>query len=340
MTAELTPLTKQPQTGDAGDRRETMARPRLRIGANTLMLGTVCAVVLALLFTMYVEAPTFFRVNNLINILVQASIVGILAVGLTFVLIGGGIDLSMPATLALSGVVGAICMRDMQSAWIGPVVMLAAGTAIGAFNGYAVVYLRMAPFVVTLATMTVAGGAAVWITGSQSISDYPLEFEDFFLFRILGLPLSVWLFVACAVTAAFLLNRTTFGRYIRAVGFNPVAASISRVPVSRVLWLTYVIAGFLAALTAILLIARLGSASASLASDSLLLDIISACVIGRVSIYGGVGSPLQAALGAIVVTLISNSLNQLGVSYFASLVIKGGIIVLFVYLDRFVRRSA
>jgi ribose/xylose/arabinose/galactoside ABC-type transport system permease subunit len=85
MTAELTPLTKQPQTGDAGDRRETMARPRLRIGANTLMLGTVCAVVLALLFTMYVEAPTFFRVNNLINILVQASIVGILAVGLTFV---------------------------------------------------------------------------------------------------------------------------------------------------------------------------------------------------------------------------------------------------------------
>ncbi|MCP8896202.1 ABC transporter permease [Shinella daejeonensis] len=337
MTAELTPLTKQPETGGATDR---IGRPGFRIDVNTLVLAALCAVVLGLLFTMYVEAPTFFRVNNLINILVQASIVGILAIGLSFVLIGGGIDLSMPATLALSGVIGAICMRDMQSAWIGPVVMLTAGTAIGAFNGYAVAYLRMAPFVVTLATMTVAGGAAVWITGSQSISDYPLEFEDFFLFRFLRLPLSVWLFAACALIAAFLLNRTMFGRYIRAVGFNPAAASISRVPVSRVLCLTYVIAGFLASLTAILLIARLGSASASLASDSLLLDIISACVIGRVSIYGGVGNPLQAALGAVAVTLISNSLNQLGVSYFASLVIKGGIIVLFVYLDRFVRRSA
>ncbi|MBM7045663.1 ABC transporter permease [Rhizobium lusitanum] len=311
-----------------------------RISVNTLVYTLLAIVVLALLLVMYLQAPNFFRVNNLINVLVQASIVGILALGLTFVLVGGGIDLSMPATLALSGVLGAMCMRDTNMAIVGPFVMLAIGASIGAFNGYAVAYMKMTPFVVTLATMTVAGGAAVWITGSQSISDYPLEFEDFFVSRILGLPLSVWIFAGCTILASLVLDRTVFGRFIRAIGFNPVAASISRVPVRRVLCLTYVVAGVLAGLTGVLLVARLGSASASLASDSLLLDIISACVIGRVSIYGGVGSPLQAALGAIVVTLISNSLNQLGVSYFASLVIKGTIIVLFVYLDRLVRRSA
>ncbi|WP_152513757.1 ABC transporter permease [Sinorhizobium meliloti] len=311
-----------------------------RISANAVVYGILGCTVLTLLTIMWSEAPNFFRVNNLINVLVQASIVGILALGLTFVLIGGGIDLSMPATLALAGVLGAICMRETDTALIGPVVMLAAGALIGTFNGYAVAYLKMAPFVVTLATMTVAGGAAVWITGSQSISDYPLEFEDFFVARAMGLPLSVWIFGACTGLASVVLDRTVFGRFVRAIGFNPVAASISRVPVPRVLCLTYVVAGALAGLTGILLVARLGSASASLASDSLLLDIISACVIGRVSIYGGIGSPLQAALGAIVVTLISNSLNQLGVSYFASLVIKGAIIVLFVYLDRLLRRTA
>lgn len=307
---------------------------------NVLIAVVLAVVIAALLATMYVQAPSFFRVNNLINVLVQSSIVGILAIGLTFVLIGGGIDLSMPATLALSGILGAISMHYTQNPWVGPIVILASGAIIGTFNGIAVAFLRMAPFVVTLATMTVVGGAAVWVTGSQSISDYPLEFEDFFLFQIFGLPLSVWLFLASAFIAYGVMERTVFGRFVRAVGFNPVAASLARVPVQRVLCLTYTISGTLAALTGILLVARLGSASASLASDSLLLDIISACVIGRVSIYGGVGSPLQAALGAIVVTVISNSMNQLGVSYFASLVVKGGIIVLFVYLDKLVRRSA
>jgi ribose transport system permease protein len=300
----------------------------------------VTVAVAALMITMYFQAPTFFRVNNLINVLVQASIVGILAIGLTFVLLGGGIDLSMPSILALSAVVGVICMRETQWVIVGPIAMLAVGALIGSFNGFAVAYLKMAPFVVTLAMMTVAGGAAVWITGSQSVTGHPFAFEDFFLFPILRLPLSVWLFLIATLAATFVVERTSFGRRVKAVGFNAAAATISRVPVARVLWLTYVVAGLLSAVTGMLLVARLGSASASLASDSLLLDIISACVIGRVSIYGGVGSPLQAAVGAIVVTLISNSLNQLGVSYFASLVIKGAIIVLFVYIDRLVRRSA
>jgi ribose/xylose/arabinose/galactoside ABC-type transport system permease subunit len=307
-----------------------------RLGSSilpTLVIGLACL----LAIVMFINAPTFFRLNNLTNILVQASAVGLLAVGMSFVMVGGGIDLSMPSVLALSGIVGVICMRDTGSVWIGPVVMIGVGALVGAFNGIAVARLRMAPFVVTLATMTVVGGLAVWLTGGQSVTGYPDAFEDLVLNRVAGLPMSVWVFIIATAIATFAISKTSFGRFLHATGFNANAALIARVPVRGIWLLTYMLSGAFAGLTSVMLVARLGSASPSLGSDSLLLDIITSCVIGRISIYGGVGRPLNAALGAILVTLISNSMNQLGVSYFASLVIKGVAIVLFVYVDKLVR---
>ncbi|MHA3980855.1 ABC transporter permease [Halovulum sp. GXIMD14794] len=291
----------------------------------------------AFLAIMYVYAPSFFRLNNLINVLVQASILGILAVGLCFVFVGGGIDLSMPATLAFAGIIGAILMRDMQTVWIGPLAMLAIGAGIGAFNGFAVGFLGMTPFVVTLATMTIVGGISVWLTGSQSIYGHPYLFEDIFLYRILGLPMSVWIFLLVTVLGQVVMERAPFGRMLRAAGFNARAATIARVPTRRVVCMSYVLAGLAAGLTAILLVARLGSASAKLGSDALLLDIISACVIGRVSIYGGIGTPFGVAIGALVVTLITNLLNMVGIAFFASLVVKGCIILALVYFDTVMR---
>ncbi|WP_394890492.1 ABC transporter permease [Mesorhizobium sp. AaZ16] len=312
----------------------------MQLRGNSAILTLVLALTVAILIVMAFHAPAFFRVNNLVNVLVQTSVLGLLAVGMCFVLVGGGIDLSMPSVLAFSGILGVIYMRETQDALLGPLIILAAGGLLGAFNGAAVAYFRMAPFVVTLATMTVVGGANVWLTGSQSVFGYPAVFENVVLARFLGLPLSVWVFLLGTALATAVMSASPFGRQVKAVGFNPKAAEIARVRVPRVIFATYVVSGVLAALTGILLVARLGSASANLGSDSLLLDIISACVIGRVSIYGGVGSPLHAALGALFVTLISNSLNQLGVSYFASLIIKGCIIIVFVYLDKAIRRQA
>jgi ribose transport system permease protein len=306
-------------------------RPLVPIALGVIIFATLAA--------LYVEAPTFFRLNNLINLLVQTSILGVLAVGLTFVLVGGGIDLSMPATMALAAVLGATAMVATQSALIGVPIMLIVGCGIGVFNGLAITRLGMAPFVATLATLTVAGGLTVWLTASQSVSGYPYLFDDLFLTRILGLPVSVWLFFAIIGVATQALDGAAFGRKLRAVGFNQRAAEVARIDVRRTLLATYVIAGLAAGMTAIMLTARLGSASASMASDSLLLDIISACVIGRVSIYGGVGSPLMAAIGALVVTIITNAMNQFGVSYFASLVIKGVIILVLVYLDNLARKG-
>lgn len=297
-------------------------------------------VVIILLVAIYFNAPTFFRVNNLINVLVQTSILGILAIGLCFVFISGGIDLSLPATLALAGIVGTILMRDTQMVWIGPVSMLAIGATVGLFNGLAVGYLRMAPFVVTLATMTIVGGFTVWITASQSVYGYPILYEDIFLYRIFKLPVSVWMFFLYTLVASIMTDRSAFGRRLRAVGFNADAALVARVPLRRVITLSYVLAGLAAGLTAIFLVARLGSASAKLGSDALLLDIISACVIGRVSIYGGIGSPFAVAIGALVVTLITNALNMFGISFFASLVVKGAIILLLVYIDSQLRKPS
>lgn len=289
-------------------------------------------VALALLAVMQWQAPNFFRPNNLINILVQTSSLGVMAIGMCVVMIGGGIDLSIPANMAFSAVMGALAMR-----WgipVGIAVMLLTGAGIGLFNGIAVAVFGMTPFVVTLATMTVVGGATVWITNSQSISDFPEIFFDIMLARPGGVPVSVIILLVVAVIASLVMSSTVFGRWLYAVGLNPKAARVARVPLERVLLLTYVISGLLAGLAAAMLTARLGSASANLGNDGVVLDIVSACVVGGISIYGGSGRPIGAVLGALFIILIGNSLNQLGVSYFMNLVVKGVAIVAFICLDR------
>jgi ribose/xylose/arabinose/galactoside ABC-type transport system permease subunit len=289
-------------------------------------------VALALLGVMQWQAPNFFRPNNLINILVQTSSLGVMAIGMCIVMIGGGIDLSIPANMAFSAVMGALCMR-----WglpVGIAVMLVSGAGIGLFNGIAVAVFGMTPFVVTLATMTVVGGATVWITNSQSISDFPEIFFDLLLARPGGIPVSVIILLIVTVIAAMVMSSTVFGRWLYAVGLNPKAARVARVPLERVLLLTYVVSGLLAGLAAVMLTARLGSASANLGNDGVVLDIVSACVVGGISIYGGSGRPIGAVLGALFIILIGNSLNQLGVSYFMNLVVKGVAIVAFICLDR------
>jgi ribose/xylose/arabinose/galactoside ABC-type transport system permease subunit len=293
----------------------------------------------ALLAVMLWKAPTFFRVNNVINILVQTSALGVMAVGMSFVMIGGGIDLSIPANMAFSAVMGAYVMRWGGVA-PGMATMVAVAGLIGLFNGTAVAVFGMTPFVVTLATMTVVGGATVWITNSISVSGFPDAFFNLVLARPLGVPLAVILLVVIAAVATVVMSSTRLGRALYAVGLNAKAARVARVPVGRVLLTTYLVSGLLAGLAAVMLTARLGSASANLGTDGVVLDIVSACVVGGISIYGGSGKPVGAVLGALFIILISNSLNQLGVSFFINLVIKGIAIIAFIYLDRVTAGSA
>jgi len=296
-------------------------------------------IILVLLIILYLEAPNFFRIRNLTNILVQSSALGILAIGMCVVFITGGIDLSLPSNMAFGAIIGSNYIVNSGDPIIGSIIMIICCLLIGCLNGIAVSYLNMTPFVVTLATMTMLGGTNVWITNSRSVSNFPEIFFDIFSAKIFNVPISILIMFFLMIFMSFLLNSTKYGRNLYYVGINSKASSSSRINVKLVIFLSYLISGIMAGITAIILTARLGSASANMGSDGVVLDIVSACVVGGISIYGGIGKPYGAILGAIFITLISNSLNQLGISYFMNLIIKGLVIIIFIATDNFIRKT-
>ena len=308
----------------------------LNVGRLVSNLSIIILVVVLLLLALFV--PNFATSRNIVNIFVQASTLGLMAIGVSNVLITGGMDLSIPSNMALSAILGAMVMRDTGSLVGGALVMVLAGTLIGCFNGFAVAKLKMIPFVVTLATMTVLSGTAVWITNSTSVAITSEAFYTTLLDRTLGIPRPIIILAIVALIATVVIRKSLYGRWLYAIGVNVKAARVSGVPTDRVIFSAYVVSGFFAGLTAVLLSARLGSASANMGNDGVVLDVISSAVVGGVSIYGGVGGPLGAVLGAIFITAISNSMNAMQISYFTSLIIKGIVIITFVALDTLRRR--
>ncbi|MFN8379831.1 MAG: ABC transporter permease [Anaerolineae bacterium] len=325
------PISPSPASSPARKEEPFFTRNRILDTARIV-------VVLATLVVLAILVPTFFTERNLVNVLVQASSLGLMAIGMSLVMIGGGMDLSIPSVMALSAILGAMYLRDGGSLPIAMLIMVVVGVLAGCVNGYAVAYLKMIPFVVTLAMMTVISGLAIWITYSVSVPVMDEAFFDLILSRIAGIPRPIIFLIIATVIMTLVMRRGLYGRWLYAVGTNARAARVSGIPTRRVLFLTYVISGLFAGLTAILLSARLGSASANIGNDGVVLDIVSAVVVGGVSIYGGVGGPLGAVLGAIFITAISNSMNMLQVSFFASLVIKGLVIIVFVAFDSLKRR--
>ena len=306
-------------------------KPRFR---PTRQLVVSIVILAALLFVLSVYAPNFFRYNNILNVLLQSSLLGMLAIGMAIVMIVGGIDLSLPANMAMSAVLGAFYMRATGD-WIGAsCIMAVTGLLIGSINGFAVAKLKMIPFVVTLAMMTMVSGTSVWMTNSLSISQLPTGFVDFFGARLLfRIPATVVIAIAFVIVISMLMRSSIAGRWAYAVGINDRAARVARVPIDRVILGSYVFAGLMAGVTAILLTARLGAASANMGNDGMVLDIVSACVVGGISIYGGAGKVGGALFGALLITVLSNAMNLIGISFYLSLVIKGAVIVAFVAVD-------
>lgn len=312
-----------------------LARPRL---PRVQLLVTAALLLAALVFLWFV-APNFFRYNNVVNVLLQTSLLGSLALGMAVVMIVGGIDLSLPANMAFSAVLGTMYMKATGDWLSGSAIMLAVGAGIGVLNGLAVAWLRMIPFVVTLATMTVVSGTSVWITNSVSISQLPEQFLDLVGARpFFNIPVTVFIVAIIAAVLAIVMRRSIIGRWAYAVGINDKAARVARIPIGAVVFSSYVLAGLLAGITSILLTARLGAASANMGNDGMVLDIVSACVVGGISIYGGSGRVASALFGALLITVLSNAMNLMGVSFYLSLVIKGFVIIAYVAADR--RRSA
>ena len=286
--------------------------------------------------------PNFLKAENLLNIANQIAVIAILAVGMTLVILTGGIDLSVGSIIALASVVTAMVVRDcFGGVAAGPLGMLAAGLVgigvgalCGAVSGGAVVAFGIPPFIATLAMMLVAGGAASMLAGGQSVYQVPDSFM--WLGRgadLLGLPNAVALTLSLYALAHFAMTRTTFGRHVLAVGGNREAARLSGVPVSGTLLSAYCLSGALAALGGVVMASQLKSGSPNF-GQMYELYVIAAVVVGGTSLSGGEGSMIGTLVGALVIAVIQNGMNLLGIESYTQRVVLGLVILGAVLLDR------
>jgi ribose transport system permease protein len=299
--------------------------------------GLVAALgVLVVVFT--VLYPGFVSTNNGLNILTGASIIAILAIGQTFVIITGGIDLSVGSILALSAMIGALLMNAGTPVPAAILVALLAGGAAGLLNGLLVVTTGVTPFIVTLGTMSVFNGLALVINTGRPVYELPTDFTAGVLtMEYAGVPAPVWIMIAATIFFGIVLRRTILGEYALAIGGNEEAARLAGISVNRWKLSIYVLAGVLAAAGGVLTAARLGTADPTAGSDLLLVSI-AAAVMGGASLFGGEGSIVGAMVGAVLITTLQTGLTLLGVASFYQLIAVGSVIIVAVAADQFARR--
>ncbi|WP_394825750.1 ABC transporter permease [Pendulispora albinea] len=274
----------------------------------------------------------FLNYENLKATVTQASAVGILAIGMTFIIATGGIDLSVGSVLAFAAIAGGKLAGSGDLAFLGAALL--AGTAAGAINGIAVAYGKVVPFIATLAMLTVARGTALWMSDKTPISVSDLETIRWFgAGQVLGVPVPAWVLLSVAAIGWVLLNQTRYGRYVVAVGSNREAARIGGVRVQRVLLGVYAMTGLCAGLSAILLTGRLASAS-PIAGNFYELDAIAAVVIGGTSLAGGKATVFGTLLGVLTFAVIFNLLTLLDMRIEIQQIVKGIIIFAAVLVQR------
>ena len=291
-------------------------------------------------------APGFFSVNNSWNLLFNLLPLLIAAIGQTYVMLTAGIDLSVTSVIATTSVIGGYVMSEDSGLGLGAggavlsgiLLMIVAGGVIGLLNGLAVATLSMPAFMVTLTSMMFFSGFAIWLTQSQNIYNLPEVFVNMPYTAVLGVPIPLIIGLFVVILAYLLLNRTLQGEWIYAVGLNPKTSQISGVKVSQTIIFVYVFSGICASIASILYTARLETGSPVM-GQNILLDVIGAVVIGGTSLFGGKGRILWTLYGALFITLLDNSLNLIGLSYFLIMIVKGAVILLAAILNVWKERS-
>ena len=310
----------------------TEAKPRrLGIGQKLGPLAGLFAIVLVV----SIMEPDFLTLNNLFNILRQVSINALIAFGMTFVILTGGIDLSVGSILALSSAFVAGLMTDGTSALIAVLAGLIVGAVMGALNGMVISLGKVAPFIATLATMTIFRGLTLVYTDGKPITGLSQGgwFELFGRGYFWIFPVPVLTMLIAFAVLYFIFKKTTFGRYTYAIGGNEEAAKLMGIQVNKVKIMIYSLSGLMAALAGIILTSRLNSAQPT-AGTSYELDAIAAVVLGGTSLSGGRGWIVGTLIGALIIGTLNNGLNLLGVSSFFQLVVKGLVILFAVLADR------
>ncbi|WP_229784586.1 ABC transporter permease [Deinococcus radiotolerans] len=289
----------------------------------------------ALIFSFTV--PSFFTVDNVISgIGLSAAINTVVAIGLTYVIITGGIDLSVGSVAALAAVIGADLMQRGTPALLAVLIALAVGALAGLINGLLVTRVKLAPFIVTLGTMTFYRGLALSYTNGQPILSMPDGFKQALGGTVAGLPMPLVIAVLLVILGSLLLRYTKTGQYILAIGGNAEAVRLSGINVSRYTTLTYVISGVMAAVAALVLVAQLGAAEPIL-GNGWELNAIAAAVVGGASLSGGKGNIVGALLGALLLSMLQNVLTLLNVQAFYQMLATGLIIIGAMVIDRYTR---
>ena len=319
-------------SGDGGNSGGVSTRRR----ASDLLtgIGPILLALILLCVVLSLTTDTFLSTSNLTNIIVQTSVVGIAAVGGTFVIITSGIDLSVGSNVALSGMVAAYFMtHNLPGGGVtGVLVALVVGMLVGAFNGLSTTALRLTPFIATLAALAMVRGLTQEVSKGQTIFGFPRSYTFLGNGAILGLQAPVIVTVLVFLIGHLLLTRTLFGHQVYALGGNREAARLAGIPVKRIEFSVYVLAGLCAGLAAVVLTGRLDAALAS-GATGLELQVIAAVVIGGTSLFGGRGSLAGTFIGVLLIGVINNGLTLLNVNPFLQQFVQGAVIFIAVLLD-------
>jgi len=277
--------------------------------------------------------------SNLVNILMQTTTTGLMAIGMTLVIIDRGIDLSVGGVAALSSAIGVTFMTKLNVPWIICVLlMLFIGILIGFINGVSISFFKMPPFICTMAMMKMSQGLAQFILGGKTIFGLPQAHTIFGQADLLDIPVPVWILALFTAIGAVFLKYSRFGRELYAMGGNPKGAWMAGINVNKNRILIYTISGFMSAVAALIITSRIMCAQISIGEGSE-LDAIASAVIGGVSMAGGEGSVVGAVIGALIIVMINNGLNLLGVSPYIQTAVKGLVIFAAILADLLRRRK-
>jgi ribose transport system permease protein len=300
-------------------------------------------IALALLFTVSsILSPYFFQVQNILNILRQISYTGMIALGQTFVIISGGIDLSVGSLTAFNASVGILFLNYLMTVFSNEFIAMAGGIIAalimgflaGAMNGFLITRGRIAPFIVTLGSMAIFRSLALFIGSAGEIRSVSIHYGTFGMNSILFLPVPVFIMLLLTAVLSIILNSTRYGRYLCAVGSSTRVAIFSAINVDRIKFIAYTISGVMVSISAIMLSSRFNAVSTSNMGMGFELDAIAAVIIGGTPLTGGRGTIWGTIMGAIILGIINNMLNMLGVSPYLQGTVKGLVIIGAVYIQR------
>ena len=289
-------------------------------------------IIIAIIVVMSFVSPVFMTSKNIINIIRQISINGIIAVGMTFVILTGGIDLSVGSVVAITSVIVGSMLQGGSNWLVACIVALLISLVFGAFNGFMIAYVGFQPFIATLATVTMGSGFALAYSDGKPFTISNESFLKIGQGYLGAIPIPIVLLVIVVAIGLIILKTTTFGRYVFAIGGNKNAAKLSGVRTRRVELMVYVISALCASIVGLILSARISSGQPT-AGEGYELDAIAATAIGGTSMTGGVGSLTGTIFGFVLLGLMTNSMNLLNINSFYQEIVKGILIIIAVFLD-------